>query len=87
MLSESPTSIISTPALSSSGKRWHSCYSEGHEGECRQAYCFRNRSRAGSSSSGNQELINKVKEEHKQRVGDYQYKGFVPEGPPPLDYK
>jgi len=31
-------------------------------------------------------LRQEVKEEFKERVGDYQYKGILPEGPPPLDY-
>lgn len=32
-------------------------------------------------------LVEKVKAEFKERKGDYVYKGIVPDGPPPLDYK
>lgn len=32
-------------------------------------------------------LRTEVKAEHKERVGDYVYKGIVPEGPPPIDQK
>lgn len=32
-------------------------------------------------------LIEKVKAEFKERKGDYVYKGILPDGPPPLDYK
>ena len=28
-----------------------------------------------------------VKAEFKERKGDYQYKGMIPPGPPPLDYE
>ncbi len=35
----------------------------------------------------NPELIEKVKAEFKERKGDYVYKGILPDGPPPLDYK
>ena len=33
------------------------------------------------------ELREKVKAEFKERKGDYVYKGILPDGPPPLDYK
>lgn len=33
------------------------------------------------------ELIEQVKAEFKERKGDYVYKGILPDGPPPLDYK
>ena len=33
------------------------------------------------------ELIEQVKAEFKERKGDYIYKGILPDGPPPLDYK
>ncbi|MCI5083119.1 MAG: amidohydrolase [Saprospiraceae bacterium] len=33
------------------------------------------------------ELRAAVKKEFKERKGDYQYKGMVPDGPPPLDYE
>ncbi len=33
------------------------------------------------------ELRQKVKEEFKERKGDYVYKGIVPDGPPPIDWK
>ena len=34
-----------------------------------------------------EELREEVKNEHKERVGDYVYEGIVPPGPPPLDFK
>jgi aminobenzoyl-glutamate utilization protein B len=33
------------------------------------------------------ELREAVKKEHKERVGDYEYEGIVPPGPPPLDFE
>ena len=33
------------------------------------------------------ELREAVKAAHKERVGDYEYEGIVPPGPPPLDFK
>lgn len=35
----------------------------------------------------NPDLITQVKAEFNERKGDYVYKGILPEGPPPLDYK
>lgn len=35
----------------------------------------------------NPELVSEVKAEFKERKGDYVYKGIIPDGPPPLDYK
>lgn len=33
------------------------------------------------------ELIHEVKTEFKERKGDYEYKGMIPPGPPPLDFE
>lgn len=35
----------------------------------------------------NPELRASIKEEHNERVGDYEYEGIVPPGPPPLDFE
>lgn len=35
----------------------------------------------------NPELVKEVKAEFKERKGDYEYKGMIPPGPPPLDFK
>lgn len=34
-----------------------------------------------------EKLREEIRAEFKERKGDYEYKGMVPEGPPPLDYK
>lgn len=33
------------------------------------------------------DLIKAIKEEFKERKGDYEYEGILPPGPPPLDFK
>ncbi|EED31448.1 amidohydrolase [gamma proteobacterium NOR5-3] len=35
----------------------------------------------------NPDLVKSIKEEFKERKGDYEYKGILPPGPPPLDFK
>lgn len=71
------------------GTPWHSwavvaCggMSIGHKG---MAYAAKALSMTMVDLFEDAELRQKVKEEFKERKGDYVYKGMVPDGPPPID--
>ena len=73
------------------GTPWHSwavvaCggMSIGHKG---MAYAAKALGMTMVELFENEELRKEVKAEYKERKGDYIYKGIVPEGPPPVDWK
>ncbi len=73
------------------GTPWHSwavvaCggMSIGHKG---MAYAAKALGMTMVELFENADLRKKVKAEYKERKGDYIYKGIIPEGPPPIDWK
>ncbi len=73
------------------GTPWHSWavvaaggMSIGHKG---MAYAAKALSMTMVDLFTNPELVASVKEEFKEKKGDYVYKGFVPDGPPPINSK
>ncbi|MFC3414646.1 amidohydrolase [Algoriphagus hitonicola] len=73
------------------GTPWHSWavvaaggMSIGHKG---MAYAAKALSMTMVDLFQNPELVQQIKEEFKSKKGDYEYKGFVPDGPPPINSK
>ena len=71
------------------GTPWHSWavvasggMSIGHKG---MAYAAKALSMTMVDLFQNPELVESVKAEFKEKKGDYVYKGFVPDGPPPIN--
>ena len=73
------------------GTPWHSWavvaaggMSIGHKG---MAYAAKALSMTMVDLFQNPELVKQVKEEFKTKKGDYEYQGFIPDGPPPINSK